>query len=73
MVREARRRGIDLGALIERSATLTPEPCLALVFFGGAAEHHSTDWVWMGYLLRHELSWEDTYADFPGAWDGLPH
>jgi hypothetical protein len=68
---EARKRNIDIGALIHQSAVPAPEDSPARLFFGGT-NHHTTDWPWLGYLLRRQLGWEDTYPGFSGAWDDFP-
>ena len=70
LIAEARKRDIDIGALIHQSA-VPDDDGPAARFFGGTG-HRRTDWPWVGLLLRRQLGWEDTYPDLPGAWDDFP-
>ncbi len=67
---EARKRDVDITPLMDRAMITPTGPTAVVEFFGPDADPRVTDWKWVGYLLRHELGWDDVYPDFPGDFPG---
>ncbi len=71
MFDEARKRGIDITPLFHLASIPAAEADIpALNFFvtkpGEFVTGRITDWVQLGYLLRHDLGWDGVYPDFGG-------
>ena len=71
MFDEARKRNIDITPLFHLASIPAAEADIpALNFFvtkpGEFVTGRITDNVQLGYLLRHQLGWDDTYPDFRG-------
>ncbi len=77
MFDEAKKRNINIAPLIEQAWIPAAEADIpALNFFvtkpGEFVTGRVTDYVQLGYLLRHRLGWDDTYPDYRGDDDTYP-